>query len=128
MSTWVGTNKPLTFPGFWEFLKDHANCVLGASWGPGALFDEDSLHWVLFDREDHHAVLQLIRGKNLVGELVIDPQEIDEVEISPDPENPQSGHYLAELLSSAARGREPLGHVLLAHGVEDGRGHPQLRH
>jgi hypothetical protein len=118
----------MPFAGFWEFLKDHANCILGASWGSAALFDEDALHWAVFDQEDHHAVLQLIRGKNLVGELVLDSRQVDEVELGPDPENPQSGHFLAELLSSARAGREVLGHVLMAHGPEEAQRHPVLRH
>jgi hypothetical protein len=128
MSTWTSPPKPLSFPVFWEFVKDHANCILGASWGPAVLFDDESLHWALFEQEERRVVIQLIRGKNLVAELMVDGREVDEVEIAPDPENPQSGHYLAELLSSASKGRESIGHFLLAHGMEDMRSHPMLRH
>ena len=128
MSTWLSGNKPLTFPAFWEWLKDHANCIVGASWGPGALFDDDALHWVLSDQEDRRAIVQVIKGKNLVGELLIDGREIDEVEVLPDSENVQSGQFVAELLSSAADGRQSMGHIVLAHGVEDTLGHPELRH
>lgn len=127
-TSWTTTQRTLTFPTFWAWLKDHANCILSVSWGPGTLFDDDSLHWALYEQEPRQVVLQLMHAKNPVAELFLETEAIAEVELTVDPDGPSSGRYLAELLSGPADGRQPLGQFLLAHGMDETPGHAALKH
>ncbi len=126
MNMLVARQKSLSYLNFWKWLQDHPNCIRSAGWGTAVLFDQPELHWLLFDEEDGRSALQLVRGKSLVGELVFEGKEVDEVQVGPDPDAPES--FVAELLTSLQSGREVIGHVALTHGLDDQPGHPELRH
>lgn len=124
------TAAPLTFDQFWRWLQEHANCVVRAGTGDATLFDADALHWDFFEEEDGTAVVQVILGKALVGELVLEREQILMVQASPDVETPNSGQWLFELMGGGTKkdDRIPLGYFVLAHGMEAQGGHQMLKH
>ncbi len=128
MSTTAKPERTLTFTNFWAWLQEHSNCILAAGWAGAALFDHDDFHWSFLEEEDKQMVLQLVKGKTLVGELVFDARAINEVEVQPDPEGADRGQYLAEFLSPPSAGREALGYIVLSHGVDQAKGHQEFRH
>ena len=75
----------LSFPEFWRWLKGHAGCIVSVATPDAALYDNEELHWQLGE-EDGSAVIQLLHGKTLVGEIVVAHQYIDYVQVDPDGE------------------------------------------
>ena len=65
----------VSFDTFWNWLLLHPNCVLRAGTPEAVLYDDDDLHWN-FASEQNTLLAQLVRGKRLVGELLIDPEQI----------------------------------------------------
>lgn len=130
MSTTLPGEQTLTFRAFVQWIQEHTNCILGAGWGEATLFDHADLHWDLYEEDERRFIVQLVKGKALIGELVIEGREVHDVTIGPDPEALTQGHYLAELFGDPKTGGEVLGHFVLSHGVEEtaARGHQQFRH
>lgn len=119
---------PLTFDRFWRWLKDHSNCLLRVGTADTTLFDHDDLHWDFFDDDEGSAVVQLIRGKVLVGELAIDKGQVSMVQPSPDVEDTQAGSWIFELVGGPRQDGAPLCYFHLSHGVESPAGHQDLKH
>jgi len=60
---------------FWSWLHAHVNCILRAGTPETMVFDDEDLHWHLDDFEGLR-VLQTVRGKRLMGEILIDPVRV----------------------------------------------------
>lgn len=122
MPVTVETGSTLTFDGFWRWLKRHANCILRAGTPEAYLYDHEDLHWHLEEDEDRMPLVQVLRGKQLLGEIVIEPRDVLFVQVQPDPEG-EAGQFLFELHGGA--GEEPYAvyHFVLAHGFDEEGGH-----
>src|SRR5438034_455285 len=70
----------LSFQAFWTWLQAHPNCILRAGTPEVVLYDDDDLHWHFAVEGDDTRVVQLIRGKTLVGEIVVTPSDITYVQ------------------------------------------------
>ena len=73
----------LSFETFWRWLNAHVNCILRAGTPEAVLFDHEDFHWTVTDEDEHTKVVQVARGKELVGELVVFPAEITYVQAEP---------------------------------------------
>ncbi len=69
----------MPFDKFWSWLQNHPNCILNAGTPEAVLYDAEDLHWH-FGTEDGTLLVQVMRGKMLVGEILIDPQSITYVQ------------------------------------------------
>ena len=70
----------LAFDEFWRWLVLHPNCIVRAGTADSVLYDDDDLHWH-FANEGHDAFLcQLIRGKRLLGEMVLRSETVSYVQ------------------------------------------------
>ena len=126
VATEIGT--PLPFERFWRWLKEHPHCILEAGTANASLFDFEDLHWGFAQEEDGRVVAQLIRGKNLVGEIIIDPGEISYVQPSPDADESSRGQWIFEAMAGS-RGEEYVAaYFVLSHGLEDIGKHQALKH
>ncbi|MCA9680179.1 MAG: hypothetical protein H6709_02525 [Kofleriaceae bacterium] len=106
----VATTLP--FDKFWQWLGGHVNCILRAGTPEAVLFDHEDFHWTIANEDDQTLVVQLARGKELVGELVVFPSEIAYVQTeSSDPE----GEWLFECVVEGEHAREVAYHFVLAH-------------
>ena len=93
----------LTFPKFWTWLQGHVNCIVRAGTPEVVLFDHDDFHWTLLAEDDTTRVVQLARGKELVGELVLFPTEIAYVQTEP---GEQEGEFLFDCMIETESARE----------------------
>src|SRR5690606_1905588 len=73
----------IQFDAFWRWLGGHVNCILRAGTTEAVLFDHEDFHWTIADEDDHTRVIQVARGKELVGELVVFPAEISYIQMEP---------------------------------------------
>jgi hypothetical protein len=121
MPVTVETGATLSFDRFWRWLRRHANCILRAGTPDSFLYDADDLHWHLEEDEERVPTVQLLRGKQLLGEVVLETREVLFVQAVPDPDGEQ-GQFVFELVGG---GDEPyaLYHFLLAHGFDEEAAH-----
>lgn len=72
-----------SFDEFWRWLQGHPNCVINVGTPETVIYDHDDLHWNFEPQEGGtgNMVVQLIRGKTLVGEVVITPHDIAYVQV-----------------------------------------------
>ncbi|HTN50998.1 MAG TPA: hypothetical protein VML50_01240 [Anaeromyxobacter sp.] len=122
MPVTVETGSTLTFDRFWRWLKRHSSCILRAGTPDTYLYDQEDLHWHLEEDEDRVPTAQLVRGKQILGEVVIEVRDLLYVQVLPDPEG-EAGQFLFELVGGG--GEEPYAvyHFLLAHGFDEEAGH-----
>lgn len=117
----------LPFETFWSWLVTHPNCVLRAGTPESVLYDDEDLHW-------HFAVeapaageggnlllVQVIRGKRLLGELFLEPEQVSYVEGSA---GDREDEYLFELITESEDDRIASYFFVLTHGYDgDAPGH-----
>jgi len=114
----------LTFEDFWSWLLEHPNCILRAGTPETVVYDDDDLHW-LFANENDYLVVQVLRGKRLMGEILVDPEPVTYVEGQ---SGDQEGEFVFELISESERDRVANYFFVLAHGFEDEKeGHSPAR-
>ncbi|MFZ5468885.1 MAG: hypothetical protein ACOZIN_05545 [Myxococcota bacterium] len=123
MSIELQTGTTLPFERFWKWLADHPNCLLRAGTGEAVLYDQEDFHWH-FDEDGPTAqVVQLIRGKQLIGELLLDTRDVLYVQAGADPESAERGWVLFQVIGGPKEGPYPVYHFLLAHGLEGEAAH-----
>ncbi len=122
MALTVETGATLSFDRFWRWLKRHANCILRAGTPESFLYDQDDLHWHLEEDEERVPTVQLLRGKQLLGEVVIEARDILFVQALPDPDGEQ-GQFLFELVGGGGDEPYPVYHFVLAHGFDEETAH-----
>jgi len=129
MSVTVETGTTLAFDRFWRWLKQHANCILRAGTADTLLHDQEAFHWHLEEDADRNPSVQLVWGKLLVGELLLDVRDVLYVEATPEEGGEGDGHFLFELIGGSREEPYPVYHFLMAHGFEEeGRHQGTLKH
>lgn len=100
---------------FWEWLIGHPNCILRAGSREAVLYDDEDYHWH-FSTEGHHTwLVQVIRGKRLVGELLIPRDRVAYVQGGL---GDHDGEFVFELVSGDDLDREAVYFFVLSHGFE----------
>ena len=120
----IEKGRTLSFDQFWDWLLDHPNCILRAGTTDSALYDLDAFHWHFSEEESGAPIIQLVRGKDLVGEIIIDPQDVQFVQVTADNsgaggEEGGAGRFLFELIGGTEGETFPMYHFLMAHGLEE---------
>jgi len=106
----------LQFDKFWTWLRGHANCIVRAGTPECVLFDHDDFHWTLIGDDPQALIIQLARAKDLVGEVLVFPQEIAYVQVEP---SETDGEWLFECVVENEKAREVAYHFVMAHEYED---------
>ena len=118
--------EPLSFDAFWSWLEQHSNCLIRVGTPDAVLYDDDACHWYA-GRDRELLVVQLIRGKRLSGEVVIDPERVTYVI----PTGDEQGEHGFEAIHEGETERIASYAFVLTHGMdetdEDG-GHPSVVH
>lgn len=70
----------VSFDKFWSWLQGHPNCILSAGTPEAVLYDDEDFHWHFASEEDGTLLVQVLRGKQLVGEIAIAPRTITYVQ------------------------------------------------
>lgn len=117
--------RVLEFGEFWQWLQGHPNCIISAGTPDTALFDHDDFHWT-FDREltpegQEDVLVQLVRGKQLVGELLIPRQRMLHVQVEPQGDEGEFLFQCFERPGDEDPPGEPLAsyYFTLSHGYEE---------
>ena len=111
-------NAPYTMPfdTFWKWLLAHPNCILRAGTPETVLYDDEDLHWHLATESPQTLLVQVLRGKRLLGEMAIDPELINHVQAVP-PE--RRDEHVFELIVENETERFAAYFFILIHEFED---------
>jgi hypothetical protein len=71
----------IAFHEFWRWLKGHVSCILSVATPDAALYDHDTVHWQL-NEDEGVAVVQLLQGKAIIGEVALESRVIDYVQVT----------------------------------------------
>lgn len=71
----IATNV-MPFEKFWSWLQGHPNCILSAGTPETVLYDDEDFHWHFSIEEDSTLLVQVLRGKAMIGEIAINPRNI----------------------------------------------------
>lgn len=104
----------LSFEEFWSWLIAHKNCILRAGTPYCALMDHDDFHWDVVNDDDMR-VVQLVRAKEPVGEIIILSNEISCV-VCPTEETEET---LFECVIETPNANEVLYYFLMSHSFEE---------
>ena len=114
-------DPPFTVPfdTFWTWLMIHPNCILRAGTPEAVLYDDEDLHWHFAAEAPHTLLVQVLRGKRLLGELLLDPEQVTYVQGLP-PE--REDEYVFELVAEDGGERVAIFFFVLVHGFDDESG------
>ena len=73
----------LSFDEFWDWIVRHPNCILRAGTQDAVLYDDEDYHWHFAIEGPDTPLVQVIRGKRLLGELLIARDRIAFVQGAP---------------------------------------------
>jgi hypothetical protein len=107
----------LAFDAFWEWLVTHPNCIVRAGTPEAVVFDDEDLHWHFASVDDGVPIVQVLRGKRLMGELVLMPEQISYVQGST---AEQEGEFVFELIAETDAERFVAYFFVMAHGYDGG--------
>ena len=93
----------------------HPNCILRVGTPEAVLYDDDDLHWLLAS-EEIHLLVQLVRGKRLIGELLIDPEQVAYVQGA---SGDREGEFLFDLIVESPNERLAAYSFVMAHAFEE---------
>ncbi|HSM92047.1 MAG TPA: hypothetical protein VLT47_04110 [Anaeromyxobacteraceae bacterium] len=122
MGLTVETGATLEFDRFWHWLKRHIHCIVRVGTPDAFLYDQEDLHWHLDEDEDRTPVVQLMRAKQPIAEVVVDTRDVLFVQVTPDPDG-EAGQHLFEVIGGEAGAPQPVYHFVLTHGLDEGGAH-----
>ena len=105
----------LSFDDFWAWLQLHPNCIVRVATPEAVLYDDADLHWYAGE-DSGDLVLQLIRGKRLVGELLIDPERVTYVQVVGEE---REGEFSFEAISETPSLRLAAYTFVMTHALEE---------
>ncbi|MDH3744722.1 MAG: hypothetical protein OES47_06445 [Acidobacteriota bacterium] len=110
--------EPITldFETFWNWLLTHPNCILRAGTPEAVVYDDDDLHWHFAEESSETLLVQVMRGKRFVGEILLQPEQVTYVQGT---EGEQEGEYAFELVAESEKGRFAVYFFVLTHGFDE---------
>lgn len=112
-----GTDETPTlgFDEFWDWLIRHPNCILRAGTRDSVIYDDDDYHWHFAVEAPDTPLVQVIRGKRLVGELFISRDDVAYVQGS---SGDVEGEHVFDLMLEAEVEHAVAYFFVLSHGYE----------
>ena len=106
----------LSFEDFWRWISGHPNCILRAGTPEAVIYDDEDLHWRFAAEDEETLLVQLIRGKRLLGELSIRPDQISFVQAVP---QEREDEHVFELISDAGNRPFAAYFFVMIHGYDE---------
>jgi len=106
----------LSFDDFWQWVLAHPNCILRAGTPDAVIYDDDDLHWHFAAEGADVLVIQVIRGKRLMGEILLQPERVAYVQSF---QSETDEEHVFELISETETERTAPYFFVLSHGIED---------
>ncbi len=109
---------PFTIPFeiFWNWVVTHPNCILRAGTPEVVLYDDEDFHWHFAAEGATTLVVQVLRGKRLIGEMLFEPEQITYVQ---GVQGRRDDEHVFELVSETEKDHVAAYFFVLAHGYED---------
>jgi hypothetical protein len=104
----------LPFETFWTWLQAHPNCIIRAGTPEAVVYDHEDMHWHFTAEGADSFVVQVFRGKQLVGELVLTPADVSYVQGVAGEED----EYVFDLISESETDRVAAYFFVLSHGYD----------
>ena len=104
----------IPFAKFWKWLQAHPNCILSAGTPEAVLFDCEDFHWHFGEEGDGTLLVQVLRGKELVGEVAIAPRSVTYVQS----ETRGAEEVLFECIAENEADRVAVYHFTLSHDYQ----------
>jgi hypothetical protein len=114
--THLDDQPTLPFETFWSWLMGHPNCILRAGTPEAVLYDDEDLHWHFAQEGPETLVVQVLRGKLLVGELLIAPDQITFVQGAA---GDRESEFVFELITENDNDRFVSYFFVLVHGFDE---------
>jgi len=108
----------LSLAAFWDWLVQHPNCIVRAGTQECVLFDDEDLHWHLTSDGPDGFLVQVVRGKHILGELRLNALQVSYVQGAP---GEQEGEFVFELISENEAAQVAVYFFVLSHGYEPER-------
>jgi len=105
----------LAFDAFWNWLQAHPNCIVRAGTPESVLYDDEELHWHFTAEGPDTLVVQVLRGKRLVGEVLVAPADVAYVQAVAGEEEDE---YVFELITETETDRVAAYYFVLSHAYE----------
>jgi hypothetical protein len=105
----------LPFDRFWSWLLGHPNCIIRAGTPEAVLYDDEDLHWHFASEGVNTLLIQVLRGKRLLGEVLLDPEQITYVQAVP---VEREQEHVFELVTETENDRFAAYFFVLAHGYD----------
>ena len=112
----IDEQPTLPFDVFWTWLMGHPNCILRAGTPEAVLYDDEDLHWPFAQETPETLVVQVLRGKLLVGELLLAPEQIAFVQGAT---GDREDEFVFELIAETDADRYPAYFFVLIHGIDE---------
>ena len=106
----------LDLDSFWKWLVLHPNCIIRAGSVDALLCDDEDFHWQFVTEENGFLIAQLVYGKRLVGELLIDRERVAYVQSL---QGEREHEYVFELISETEPECTAAWVFVMSHGLDD---------
>ncbi len=117
------TDPTLALEEFWSWLVLHPNCVLRAGTHDAVVYDDDDLHWHFSSEGPETLLVQVLRGKRILGEILVAREQVAYVQAMAGEEE---GEFVFELIAENEAERAAAYFFVLSHGY-DAEEPPTLR-
>jgi hypothetical protein len=108
----------LPFDTFWSYLQAHPNCILQAGTPEASLHDDEDFHWHFTSEPDGTLVVEVIRGKKLIGDLAIPPAQIAYVQV----EAGEHEEFRFDCIGEGEKDRVVHAYFVMSHAYEGDAG------
>lgn len=105
----------LSFQEFWDWVIRHPNCILRAGTQDTVVYDDEDYHWHFAIEAPDTPLVQVIRGKRLVAEILIARDRIAYVQGAT---GDLEGEHLFDLVIDDEAGRVTAYFFVLSHAYE----------
>ncbi|HJQ85246.1 MAG TPA: hypothetical protein VKA21_14270 [Candidatus Binatia bacterium] len=102
------------FDAFWNWLQAHPNCIIRAGTPEAVVYDDEELHWHFTVEGTDTLVVQVLRGKRLIGEILVAPAEVAYVQWV----TGEDDEYVFELISETETDRVAAYYFVLSHSYD----------
>lgn len=113
--THEGLFSTLSFEVFWEWVVAHPNCILRAGIQNSVIYDDEDYHWHFAQDGPGTFLIQMIRGKRLVGEFAVYSEGVAYVQsLAGD----QEGEFLFEAVTAEEAETPLICFFVMSHGFD----------
>jgi hypothetical protein len=110
-----GLFSTLSFEDFWEWIVVHPNCIVRAGIQNSVIYDDEDYHWQFAQDAPDTFLVQVLRGKRLVGEFVVYRERVAYVQTL---EGEQEGEVLFEALAAEDSETPLVCFFVMSHGYD----------